>query len=394
MRIALNGWFLGQPQSGSGQYVRHLRSELLRRGDLVCLTFCPAAHAGGPDIVPLPRPRLPADLAKVWLEQISLPRVARKHGVGILHYPYFAAPLVCGCPVVVTIHDLIPLLFPEYSRNPHVRLYNALVSATARRAGAIIADSEHTRRDIEHILHIPRERVYVIHLAPDEALAATADSNTATAAKERHGLGDYILYVGGLNRHKNVPALLAAYAEARKTLKHTYQLAIVGRPHSTNAAIFPDLRQEAQQLGLTWTEAGGPQSRSAHVLFLGFVPEADKPGLYAGARLFVFPSLYEGFGLPPLEAMACGVPVISSNAASLPEVVGDGGLLIEPTDVRALAHAISQVLSNEDLWQDLRLRGLRQAARFSWKETAELTAQVYRETAERFRLGRTIPGLP
>ena len=368
MRIGFNGWFLDQPYVGSGQYAHHLWRGLAAREDLTCLTFGPT-HG---DVVV--RLRRWGPLAKVWYEQVDVPRAARGL-VDLLHYPYFASPLVKTCPTIVTIHDLIPLLFPEYSASPAMKLYNALIALAARRADAIIAVSEQTRKDIIKHLRIPGERIYVTYEAVGEAFHPQ-DDIVVEVVKRKYGLGDYVFYIGGLNRHKNVQTLLAAFARLRRQLSRPYQLVIAGRAHSHNARVFPDPRPMASSLGLTWAE--GKDTQSVDVRFLGFVPEEDKPALYAGAAVFVYPSLYEGFGFCPLEAMATGVPVISSRAASLAEIVGDGGLLVEPTDAEAMATAMLMVLKDTDLARSLRESGLRQAARFSWARTVDQTIAVYR----------------
>jgi glycosyltransferase involved in cell wall biosynthesis len=373
MRIGLNGWFYDQPLVGSGQYVRNLWQALVTDSDLACTRFQPQ---GGDVSVPL---RMGGAPGKVWYEQVSLPRAARAR-VDVLHYPYFASPLLKSCPTVVTIHDLIPILFPEYSANRRVKLYNALISAAARRADALIAVSEHTKRDIIAHLRIPAERIHVTYEAP-AAMFQPQDAQAVAAIKQRYGFDHYLYYIGGLNRHKNVQTLLAAFAQARPKLDKPLQLVIAGKGHSANSAVFPDLKPIAAGLGLTWAEGCAPNS--ADVRFLGFVAEEDKPALYGAADLFVYPSLYEGFGFCPLEAMAAGAPVISSGAASLAEIVGDGGLLIDPHDSKAMADAIVGVLSNPALAAALRARGLRQAARFSWAATAAQTAAVYRRVYDR-----------
>lgn len=373
MRVGLNGWFLNQPQVGSGQYIRQLWQGLAQRSDVTCVTF---QAQGGDVTVPL---HSWGPLAKVWHEQVDLPRAA--HGrVDVLHYPYFASPLIKPCPTVVTIHDLIPLLFPEYGASLQVRLYNALIVRAARRADDIIAVSEHTRRDIVQHLGIPAERVHVIYEAP-AAMFQPPDDAAVEAVKQRYGLGRYIYYIGGLNRHKNVATLLAAFARLRGAVAERYQLVIAGKAHSANRAVFPDLRPQADDLGLTWSE--GAAAKAVDVRFLGFVPEEEKPALYGGAELFVYPSLYEGFGFCPLEAMACGTPVVCSRAASLPEICGDAGLLVEPMDVQAMARAMASVLGDPALAGDLRARGLRRAACFSWARVAEETVAVYRSVLAR-----------
>lgn len=366
-RVAMNGWFYDQPQVGSGQYVRNLWRALGARADVACTLVLPR---GGDVTVPL-RPW--GSLAKVWWEAVDLPRAVAP-AADILHYPYFAAPLATRSPVVVTIHDLIPLLFPEYSASPQAKLYNAFIAAAARRAAAIIAVSEHTRQDIIAHLGIPAQRIHVTY----EAVTAEfcpQPSAVVAAVRQRYALERYVFYIGGLNRHKNVTTLLAAYARARRRLPLPCPLVIAGRAHSANTAVFPDLRAEAAALGLTWSD--GAAASSADVRFLGFVAEEDKPALYSGAAAFVYPSSYEGFGFCPLEAMACGAPVICSRAASLPEICGDGALLLDPRDAPALADAISDVVNDATLAADLRRHGLAQAARFSWADTAARSAAVY-----------------
>lgn len=375
MRVGLNGWFLSQPEVGSGQYIRHLAAGLARYSpaDLSYQTFCPV---GGDVTVPLRR----GPLAKVWYEQVDLPRTARPR-VDILHYPYFASPLLKPCPTIVTIHDLIPLLFPEYSANRMVKLYNALIVRAARRADAIIAVSEHTKRDIVAHLGIPAERVSVIYEAPDEAFKPQ-DAATIAAIKQRYGLDRYIFYIGGLNRHKNIATLLAAFAHVR-TQAPGIRLAIAGKAHARNPSVFPDPRPVCDSLGLTWAQGAG--GHPAEVRFLGYVAEEEKPALYSAAAAFVYPSLYEGFGFCPLEAMASGAPVISSRAASLAEIVGDGGIQVEPMDVQGIVTAVLAVLSDDNLANDLRARGYRQAARFSWARATQKTIEVYQSS----RLSRT-----
>jgi glycosyltransferase involved in cell wall biosynthesis len=320
-------------------------------------------------------------LRKLLAEQVGFPAGCRRLGAQVAHVPYFAPPLVKPSPVVTTIHDLITLLFPEYRASTAVRAYNLLVSAAARRADAIIADSQHSACDIVRLLGVPERRVRVVYLAAEPRFRPAERQEDLDGVRQRYGLPErFVLYIGGLNRHKNVGVLLQAFAAVRGQLPCACTLAIAGRAQGGNPLVFPDLRQQARDLGLSVSEAdGNGQAGDApcDVRFLRFVSEEDKPLLYAAADLFVFPSLYEGFGLPPLEAMACGTPVVCSNAASLPETVGDGGLLVDPTDVGALAEAMQAVLSGEELRKSLRARGLAQAARFSWRRTADETVAVY-----------------
>jgi glycosyltransferase involved in cell wall biosynthesis len=348
IRVALNAHFRHHPGTGSGQYLTHL----LRHFD------------GGPvEAIPLFQPAL-SNLQKVWWEQVAFPRAAQRSGAAVWHVPYFAPPLTHARPLVVTIHDLIPLIIPEYVTSPLVRLYNALVGVGARRADVILADSEASKRDIVRLLGIAASRVRVVYLAPDEAVYRDVPAAERAAVRAKYGLAEqYVLYFGGLDKRKNVPALLRALAALPEV---EWQLAISGRLRADNPRLFPDLPALAAQLGI--------QDR---VRFLGFAPDEDKPALIRGATCFAFPSLYEGFGMDPLEALACGTPVVCSNRSSLPELMGDAALLVDPDDTGALAADLRRLLTEPDLRADLATRGPAQAARFSWEVTAGQTYEAY-----------------
>lgn len=376
--VSLNGHFLALPATGSGQYTVHLIQALRTVApDVLLLVSADQPPAPGVDVpVQLYRQRLgrlSANLAKVWWEQVGWPRCARQEAARLLHVPYFAPPLVAHAPVLATIHDLIHLVYPAYAGSLAVRLYNRLVAMGARRCAVILADSEASRHDILRLLCVPPERVRVVYLAAGPRFRPCVDGQALAAIRAKYGLPErYILYIGGLDVRKNVPALLRAYARLPQTLRREQHLclAIVGRPRSDDPLRFPPLEPEITRLGI------------AHeVRLLGWVPEDDKPLLYAAAALFVFPSLYEGFGLDPLEALACGTPVVCSNRTSLPEVVGDAGLLVDPADEQAFAAAIEQVLTSPALAAELAARGPRRAACFSWERTAREVADAYRQLA-------------
>jgi glycosyltransferase involved in cell wall biosynthesis len=392
MKIAINGLFLQHPGTGTGQYSLHLLEALAARDDGHTYdvivdpgTFRPAGLGERVTFRETASWPPAGALRKLLVEQVGFPAGCRRLGAQVAHVPYFAPPVMKPCPVVATVHDLITLLFPEYSASTAGRAYNALVSAAARRADAIIADSEHSARDIVRLLGVPEQRVRVVHLAAQPRFRPAERQEDLEGVRLRYGLPErFIFYIGGLNRHKNVGMLLRSFAAVRERLPNPYTLAIAGRSQSGNSAVFPDLRQQARDLGLSVSEADGnghTGGSPGDVRFLRFVPEEDKPLLYGAADLFVFPSLYEGFGLPPLEAMACGAPVVCSRAASLPEIVGDGGLLVDPADAAGLVEAMLAVLSDETLRAGLRQRGLAQAARFSWRRTAGQTVAVYESLA-------------
>jgi len=367
MRVALNAHFFHHPGTGSGQYLQHL----LRYFKQDALAV---------DAVPLFQPSV-ADVRKVWWEQFGFPRAAHRSGAAIHHVPYFAPPLVPTRPTVVTIHDLIPLILPEYVTSPLVRLYNVLVSRAARHACLILVDSIASKRDVVRLLGIPDQRVRVIYLAPDESVLRPVSNEEKATVRRKYGLSEYfVLYLGGLDKRKNVPALMRALAAVPPEVK--WQLAISGRVRTDNAPLFPNLPAIAAQLGI-----------QDKVVFLGFAPDEDKPALMHAATCFAFPSLYEGFGMDHLEAMACGTPVICSNRSSLPELTGDGGITIDPDDLPAFTDALRRVLTDAELRADLSQRGLAQAAMFTWARTAQQTSAAYCEAASPARVD-DFPPLP
>jgi glycosyltransferase involved in cell wall biosynthesis len=266
-------------------------------------------------------------------------------------------------PTVLTIHDLSPLLFPEHHTRFH-RLYSRYaLPGMARRAQVIITDSAATQSDVISRLHIASDRTRVIHLGLDHKRFYPRDPAQAQMSIQQ-ALGirpPYLLAIGTLEPRKNLLALLRAYAQLEPD---SPMLVLAGKQGWGNTP----LTETAQQLGI--------QDR---VSFTGFVPDALLPDLYAGAHLFVYPSLYEGFGLPVLEALGCGTPVITSKLSSLPEVAGDAALLVDPYDIDDLAQQMRNMLFNSDLRAHLRSAGPKQAAQFTWQRTAQQTLAVYRD---------------
>lgn len=380
MKAALNAHFLHHPTTGSGQYLLHLVNSLGRIApDLECVLHCaglPAMPDGGwpagltPAVATTAADRLGGDARKVWWEQVAWPRLAARSGATVGHVPYFAPPLVAprGLPIIATIHDVIPLILPEYVTSPLVRFYNLLVGAGARRAALILVDSVASQQDVVRLLHVRAERVKVVYLGIHEGFTPHAPEAAVAAVREKYGLQDpFVFYLGGLDRRKNVSALLEAMARLPREMP--WQLAISGRLIRHNPRLFPDLPALAERLGI-----------ADRVRFV-FVTEADKALMYRAAACFAFPSLYEGFGLDPLEAMACGTPVVCSNRSSLPELMGDAATLVDPDNLDALSDAIHRVLQDADLRRDLSVRGPAQAARFRWDETARQTLAAYQEVA-------------
>jgi len=376
--LGLSGAFLDQPMVGSGQYVRNLLRELLKihRGRLT--VFCPTRSSyvaadellagagrdveGGRIFVPS---LLGGALGKVWFELFGLPGAAGKARCDVLHVPYLGPPLGASSPVVVTVHDLIPVVVPAHRGSLLTQAYTGLACAGVRRARLIIADSAYSKRDILDYLKIPPERIRVIHLAAESRYQPVADESELERVRQRYDLNaPFVFYVGGLERRKNVPALIDAFAEAPPP----WRLVIAGEPYRGRGRLFSDLVAEAREAGI-----------AERVRFLGRVPVEDLPALHSLAGLFVYPSLYEGFGLGPLEAMACGAPVLCSNRTSLPEVVGDAAALFDPGDPDDLPDQLVHLLKDEAARRQMARQCLARARSFSWRRTARETYAVYRE---------------
>jgi glycosyltransferase involved in cell wall biosynthesis len=311
LHIAINGWFVGRPTAGSGQYIHHLLTHLPRLSQPVQLSlFVPpeaaeaAAAFAGVTAIPLNLPALLGPLRKLWWEQVAIPRAVQRVKADLLWVPYWAAPAWQPCPVVVTVHDLIPALLPAYRGSILHRLYTALVSWTARRSASIITVSHASARDITAHLRIPAQRVHVVYHGPNQEGAPQPTLAEIAAVKARYHLPDrYFLYLGGFDSRKNVEATLAAYARyLALDGDPAIKLLLAGQLPAQDSPFAPDPRRQAAAHGI-----------SDAVYYCGWVEESDKAAIYAQATAFVFPSLYEGFGMMILEAMAAGTPVITSG---------------------------------------------------------------------------------
>jgi glycosyltransferase involved in cell wall biosynthesis len=378
MRIAINAWFLDQPGTGSGQYLLGLlRAMPAVAPDHEFLLVTPRGRSEfrvpglHMELWPLRSRFWRNNTGKVWFEQATFPHICHRWGADVAHVPYWGSPLWPAVPTVVTVHDLIPLLLPAYRGGVLVRLYTWLVARSAGRAAAVLTDSLASQRDIKIHLDLPSERVHCVYLAAGDHFCPDPGPDDE-AIRQRYGLFDrYILYLAGHDVRKNVAALVKAFATiVQAGAQERVTLVIGGRlPEREKLPLF-DPRPLVTALGI-----------ADHVRFIGWVDEIHKPALYRGAACAIFPSQYEGFGLPVLEALACGTPLVTSNASSLPELLGNAGFAVDPDDVRGLAGAILSCLVDEALVVELRRRGLQQAARFSWAQTASETLAVYREVA-------------
>lgn len=374
MHLVVNGFFWNQPNTGSGQYTRQLVTHLKQLvSDLeITLVYPQVSGQKGPKAVPREVGVAtinvrPGHLGKVHFEQILFPRVCEALKADIAHIPYWGAPLRSPAPMVVTIHDLTTLLFREYRRGFKARMYNALVSASARSASHVITDSQASKRDIVDRLGIRAEEVTAVYLAAGSEFRPEPDLLLNMAILQKYELPEeYILYLGGYEIHKNVAALLKAYTYVRKALGADYPLVLAGKKPEKKSRRYPDYDRHIAHLEL---------ENAVH--WAGYIDEEDKPAIYRGAASFAFLSKYEGFGLPPLEAMASGLPVVASNRSSLPEVIGDAGFSLDPDDHRGIGGSIIATIVQENLAEEMRQKGIEQAAKFSWEKTAIETTLIY-----------------
>lgn len=308
-------------------------------------------------------PRLRIPLKETISNNIILSCVLRNHDFDIVHDPSQISPFLfkSQSKKVLTIHDLTPILFPRTFGYIHAFLQRYILPITLKNVDTIIAVSENTKQDIIKYLKFPEERIKVTYRGIGDGF--TCIKNTDDVKEKYNIKNPFILFVGTLEPRKNILTLLKAFHKLKKNgIDHT--LVFVGSEGWKYKSVYETIRK---------------LNIPGSVMFLGYVPDKDLPKIYNAADLLVYPSFYEGFGLSPLEAMACGCPVITSNTSSLPEVVGDAGIMVDPYDVDDLANAMKSVLLDEILREKMTKKGLERAKRFNWEECAKRTLEIYRE---------------
>jgi glycosyltransferase involved in cell wall biosynthesis len=368
MSLGINASIVGPYMSGLGVYTIELTKALENiRQDLIVYTSFPDAFqltkAKRKNILfPLsPAYGKWAHLARLIWTQTILPIRLLQDRIAKLLIPIPECVLSSGLPQIVVVHDLIPLKFPKdyLWQNKYFRWY---VAPLLRKASAIIAVSEQSKTDLMTFLGIHGRQIHVVpggcnhidfhpHIDPTETM-------------RRYGLHHYLLYVGNLHPHKNLARLIQAFSRFSSRVSH--QLVLVGKK---DARFYPALENLVRTLGL-----------NGRVVFLDYVKQHELGSLYAGAEAFVLSSLYEGFGLPLLEAMACGTPVVSGNGGAAAEVVGEAGILVDPSSVQDLAEALEYVLTTRGIRHDLQERGFKRAQQFSWERTARLVSGIIEHT--------------
>lgn len=356
MKIGIDCQSMSGPISGLGQYTRKLIEWLPQiDGQNDYHFFHCWKNFGGKTYDRL-----------LW-ENFALPAKAFRQKLDLLHSPAFGIPLIRNVArrVVVTIHDLIGVVFPNHLSLPSRFYWSKWLLWVNRNADLIIADSESTKSDIIRYMKLNPQKIRVIPLAADERFNLQRDKKEIARVCSKYLIRQpFILFLGNVEPRKNLPRLIRAFAQLRKERKIDHQLVIGG----SRSWHYPELAESCQKSGIV-----------SDLKFLDYVDENDIFSLYQASDLFVFPSLYEGFGLPILEAMASGVPVITSNLSSMPEVGGDAVYYVNPYSEEEIAKAIYFVLNDRNTLGELRRRGLERVRQFSWQRTAQETQQVFEE---------------
>jgi len=356
---------------GIGTYIRNLLRQLARLDrETEFVVFCrpddrEALTSLGENFRPVPERSANYSVA----EQLSIPLALRREGITLFHAPHYVLPPLVRCRSVVTIHDCIHLMFPQYLPSRLALQYaRTSIALAARRAARVMTVSESSKRDILRFVDVKPEKIDVIYNAYDEQFAIDPPEEDVVRVRERYQLQDeFVLYAGNVKPHKNLERLIEAFYLLRKDGLDHLKLVLIGDEISKYTA----LRRAVHRHQL-----------HKYVRFLGYMPEETLAVMYRLAGVFVFPSLYEGFGLPPLEAMASGTPVVTSNVSSLPEVAGDAAVLVDPYDALSIADGIHRVLTDETLRRDLRKKGVARAGMFSWEASVRRVHKIYLQVAK------------
>jgi glycosyltransferase involved in cell wall biosynthesis len=377
LKIAIDYTSAINQNAGIGRFVRSLVGSIVERDTTDAFLLLHAApnpgraalYPGGSNVH-----HRELRITERWMNilwhrlQVPLPADWLTGPVDVFHSPDFVLPPVRAARSILTVHDLAFLLYPECA-DARLRAYlERTVPRSVQRADYVVADSENTRNDVICLLGVPPERVTVVPGGVDPSFKPVTDEATKSAFKQRIGLDDetpYILFVGVIEPRKNLVGLIEAF-DILKGRSLPHKLVVVGRRGWLSDS--------------TMARADRSPYRN-DIIFPGFIPDGDLNTLYSAAESFAFPSHYEGFGLPVLEAMACGTPVVASRASSLPEVVGDAGMQVDPDDSERLASALELLALNPEMRADFSVRGLARAATFTWDAAADVMLDVYRKVA-------------
>ena len=357
---------VGGSHTGTGRFVSNVIRCLPLTADPPALYLYGNQHT----VFELPahvraRTRRKYEGAAWWWDRITLPRMVRRDKLDVFLSPTYKAPGIRSCPVAITIHDLLLLRMPpELSGRGamYVRAFRPLAASSAARSTAVLTVSEHSRTDIIELLGVRREKTHVVGHCVSPEFRPVDDAARLEAARSAYGIeGDYVLYVGSFGPHKNVDGLLRAFAALPGELRRRVHLVLVGQPAKRETDVHDDIHR---------------LDIPDRVQVTGHVSDEHLPALFSGASAFVTLSRWEGFGLPVLEAMACGTPVVCSNRAALPEVAGDATLMVDPEDANACAAALARILTDDELRRTLTAKGRAQAAVFPPERFARLVIEA------------------
>jgi glycosyltransferase involved in cell wall biosynthesis len=369
MKIGLLSWILDRQRTGIDNYLYNIVQEMVKANesrDISLIHF----QRSNDEIYQKVNDVIIDSFPYNIINPFKLSKSLKELQIDIFHLPSHMVPQISPFFInpqvkkVLTVHDLIPLIF--HKNLPYFyKLWIPTLKLIKNRPDCIITDSMNTRNDLINYLNIPEDKIKVIPLAPNSDFKFMSNKSTINdEIKVKYNISSpFILYVGTVEQRKNIFLLIKSFYKLLKK-GNQYKLVLIGIPGHG----FKEISKTVKLLGI-----------SKNVIFLGYVPHDDLIKFYNAADLFVFPSLYEGFGLPPLEAMACGSPVIASNTSSLPEVIGDAGVLLAPDDEDGFTENMYQILTNEDMKTEMRKRSLKRAKMFSWEKTANKTWEVYEE---------------
>lgn len=370
MRIGINGRFLVAKRTGVQRAAYNLVKTLVevdRHNEYIIFTGMEQVGVADwdyPNVKVIGDTLIPSESIKNhWWEQVWLPRLAKKHAIDILHSPANIAPLFYRGKSIINIHDLCFVVNPQWYSFAFRTLYNLVIPQLAKRATKVITNSNNSKNDLLQYFKLPAEKVSLVYWAVDDVFTLPSSDDKTPEART---LGDYILYVGSLEPRKNINALIEAYEK----LRHNFpaiktKLILIGG----ESPLFATVQLKAREF-------------RDDVIFKGFVTDQELAEFYRHAKLVAYPSLYEGFGLPPLEAMASGVPVVTSSTSSIPEVVGRAAVLVDPRDRDQLTRAMHRILTDSSLRQSMVTAGVEQVAKFNWYRVARSVLAVYHEVYE------------
>lgn len=309
------------------------------------------------------------DKKENFWEEIDIPNILNDTGIDAYLVPQngIGLPREKKCPFIITLHDVIPYRMPDTVGPQYMQIYSREIPEIIPMTDAIITVSDYSKKDIARSLNYPMDRIFVTHLAAEDIYFPQNKSLCREFVSKKYGINNkFILYVGGFSPRKNIKGLIQAFSLIKHKLKEPFNLVILGKKGRS----YYDYRDTAYELGL-----------KDDVIFTGYVPVEELPLFYNAAHIFCYPSFYEGFGLPPLEAMACGTPTIASNITSIPEVLGDDAVYINPQDVHDISDKLLSLIEDEALRLQISFKGLRRSSMYSWKRTAVETIQVLTKLA-------------